>query len=71
MFPVAGGRGLPVAEVCQLKETIFQLFPDYWNNPIEFESLWMKCIDIKTQNAFLYTALLSALLCYCKIKIYK
>ena len=52
MCTVAGGRGLPalpVAEVRQLKETIFHLFPDYWNNPIEFEPLWMKCIDSVNQ----------------------
>ena len=52
MCTVAGGRGLPalpVAEVRKLKETIFHLFPDYWNNSIEFKPLWMKCIDSVNQ----------------------
>ena len=52
MCTVAEGRGLsalPVAEVRKLKETIFHLFPDYWNNSIEFEPLWMKCIESVNQ----------------------
>ena len=34
---------LPVAELNQLKHELFQLFPQYWPNPVEFESLWRTC----------------------------
>ena len=37
--------GLPVAEFCELKKELFQLFPHYWTNPAEFESLWGTCIE--------------------------
>ena len=34
---------LPVAELNQLKDKLFQLFPQYWPNPVEFEPLWRTC----------------------------
>lgn len=34
---------LPVAELNQLKDELFQLFPQYWPNPVEFEPLWRTC----------------------------
>lgn len=36
---------LPSVELGQLKQTLFQLFPQYWKNPAEFESVWSTCID--------------------------
>ena len=43
---VRGSRGLPglpSTELCQLKQTIFSVFPQYWPNPVEFEPVWVKC----------------------------
>ena len=37
--------GLPTTELAELKETIRNLFPIYWNKPQEFEVLWTKCVD--------------------------
>ena len=37
--------GLPCAELGQLKEAIFNLFPQYWRNPAEFEPLWSTCVE--------------------------
>ena len=37
--------GLPTTELAELKETIRNLFPVYWNKPQEFEVLWTKCVD--------------------------
>lgn len=37
--------GLPSSELGELKQTIFQLFPHYWSNPSEFESVWSTCIE--------------------------
>ena len=40
---VAGDRdlpGLPIAELQELKQTLFFQFPDYWRLPHEFEPLW-------------------------------
>ena len=37
--------GLPCTELRQLKETIFQLFPQFWKNPAEFESVWCTCVE--------------------------
>ena len=34
---------LPTAELNDLKQTIFSLFPKYWSNPIEFETIWKDC----------------------------
>ena len=48
MCTVAGGRelpALPITEIRKLKDFMFQLFPDFWDNPIHFEPLWVKCIE--------------------------
>lgn len=37
--------GLPSAELGELKIALFRLFPQYWSNPAEFESLWGTCIE--------------------------
>ena len=45
---VQGARefpGLPSAELGQLKQTIFKLFPQYWRNPSEFEGVWSTCVE--------------------------
>ena len=42
-----GGRdlpGLPVAELQMLKQAMFNKFPQYWQNPYEFEGLWSDCM---------------------------
>ena len=36
---------LPITELAELKQTIRNLFPMYWNKPQEFEVLWTKCVD--------------------------
>ena len=38
-----GFPGLPHAELCQLKQTLFSVFPQFWANPVEFEPVWTKC----------------------------
>lgn len=45
---VFGGRdlpGLPREELFHLKKVIFDLFPAFWKNPEDFESVWSGCID--------------------------
>ena len=37
--------GLPLAELKEIKNIIFNLFPQYSNSQHEFESLWKKCIE--------------------------
>ena len=37
--------GLPSAELCRLKETLFSQFPAFWNNPVDFEGVWASCVD--------------------------
>ena len=37
--------GLPVAELGMLKQVVFDLLPQYWATPNEFEPLWLKCED--------------------------
>ena len=37
--------GLPRAELYQLKQALFELFPCYWKNPDDFEVVWSECID--------------------------
>ena len=37
--------GLPCDELSSLKETIFGQFPAFWTNPVEFESVWVACVD--------------------------
>ena len=36
---------LPTEALNKLKQVIFQQFPIYWGNPVEFEPLWMSCKD--------------------------
>ena len=36
---------LPSDELCSLKETIFRQFPALWKDPVEFESVWVACVD--------------------------
>ena len=40
---------LPLAELNQLKQTMFAQFPEFWSNPIEFESVWAACSDAINQ----------------------
>ena len=40
---------LPLAELNQLKQTMFAQFPEFWSNPIEFESVWAACSDAVNQ----------------------
>ena len=44
--PIGTGTlyALPVRELQYLKEIMFQQFPQYWNNAVDFESLWKKCL---------------------------
>ena len=51
---VSGCRGLPalpIDELNDLKQTVFELFPHFWKEPIEFESLWAKCAEAIGQAA--------------------
>ena len=37
---------LPLTELNDLKQTLFNLFPSYWSNPVEFESkIWNSCVN--------------------------
>ena len=42
--------GLPTKELQQLKKTMFSRFPQYWNNPVEFEPVWKKCLESVQQG---------------------
>ena len=45
---VAGTReypGLPFNELQQLKQIVFERFPQYWKTPFEFEDVWKVCFD--------------------------
>ena len=45
---VVGFRDYPAlaqAELNKLKQTIFNLFPQYWANPTEFEATWSTCAE--------------------------
>ena len=35
---------LPWEELNNLMQKVFGLLPQYWNNPIDFESTWEKCV---------------------------
>lgn len=53
MCTVNGKRqlpGLPLAELNSLKQTVFQQFPEFWNNCAEFEDLWAVCTDALNQS---------------------
>ncbi len=36
---------LPVRELTDLKQMLFSLFPQLWNNPTEFEPVWAACTE--------------------------
>ena len=40
---------LPLKELNQLKQTMFTQLPEFWGNPIEFESVWALCSDAINQ----------------------
>ena len=51
---VSGHRdlpGLPLKELNELKQTIFNCFPCFWKTPVEFEGLWAKCAEAIGQAA--------------------
>ena len=39
--------GLPTTELGGLKQTLFLQFPQFWKNPVEFES---ECVDAINQS---------------------
>ena len=42
---------LPQQELNNLKQTVFSLFPVYWSNPVEFESIiWCQCVNAIGQS---------------------
>ena len=45
---VHGSRALPglsKKELAELKQTLFNQFPQYWGNPAQFESIWANCLN--------------------------
>lgn len=36
---------LPSDKLAELKRTLLTQFPDYWQNPAEFETIWSNCED--------------------------
>ena len=38
-----GEPALPIKELNDLKTQIFTLLPQFWGNPVEFESIWTTC----------------------------
>ena len=45
---VAGTReypGLPFDKLQELKQIVFERFPQYWKTPFEFEEVWKVCFD--------------------------
>ncbi len=43
-----GSKSLPVlpqTERLEIKKAIFNIFPQYWGNPLEFEGLWKTCVE--------------------------
>ena len=36
---------LPIKELNDLKQKIFSLFPQFWNNAAQFESVWVSCFN--------------------------
>ncbi len=41
---------LPIKELTDLKQMLFSIFPQFWNNPVEFEPVWSACTDSIGQN---------------------
>ena len=37
--------GLPSQELNELKQALFEHFPQFWSSPVEFEPLWALCAD--------------------------
>ena len=37
--------GLPSDELSLLKKEIFNMFPQFWRNPPEFETVWTNCVS--------------------------
>ena len=48
---VSGFRGLPVAELTELKQTMLAQFPQFWTSPQEFEHMWIQCTEAIGQLA--------------------
>ena len=51
---VSGYRNLPalpLEELNQLKQTLFQQFPNYWTTPAEFEAVWERAVEAIGQCA--------------------
>lgn len=42
--------GLPVKQLKQLKKAMFTQFPQYWKAPVEFETVWKKCLESVQQG---------------------
>ena len=40
----------PNTELKELKQTLFSLFPQFWSNPVDFESLWKDCAEAIGQS---------------------
>ena len=34
---------LPLKELNELKSFLFSLLPQFWTNPVEFETVWVRC----------------------------
>ena len=41
---------LPTAELSQLKQAIFNLFPQFWQSPTQFEPVWNNCTTSINQS---------------------
>ncbi len=39
----------PVNGINSLKQTVFELFPKYWANPVEFKHTWKDCAEAMGQ----------------------
>lgn len=42
--------GLPEKELQELKEVVFSQYPKYWANPVEFEAIWVTCLNSLSQS---------------------
>ena len=50
---VSGKRqlpGLPLTELNQLKQKMFEQFPEFWNNAAEYEDVWAACVTSLNQS---------------------
>ena len=48
--------GLPISELNELKQDLFNKFPQYWSNPVEFEEMWTNCVNSIGQACKRYRA---------------